>query len=179
MQRRTIASGIGMLTAAALIFSAAPAATAAPAAPPAAPVVASAAGASTQTPEQRAEGLTTLLEQVTAIPDDVLQAGDEATQAWIDENLVAAGDDGTVVAKASVLGCAGSIAVALAGVAFPAAKLLKIKKLADELGGVKKAVDLLWGASFNYEKVQAAGGALASLGAELIGIASIKEQCFE
>jgi len=37
---------------------------------------------------------------------------------------------------------------------------------------------ILWGASFNYEKVQAMGGARAALGAELFGIAIVEDQCF-
>lgn len=124
-----------------------------------------------------AAGLTQLLEDVLAIPDSVLTSGDEATRAWFAQHP-SSSTAVSLYSRANVLGCVGSISVALAGVAFPAAKLLKIKKLADQLGGVKKAVDLLWGASFNYEKVQAAGGALAALGAELIGITAIKENCF-
>ncbi|MFJ6533287.1 hypothetical protein [Microbacterium sp. NPDC091662] len=116
------------------------------------------------------------MSKVTSIPDDVLLAGDEATATWIQANLAPSG--GSLTARADVFGCIGAITLAIAGVAFPAAKILKIKKLADELGGVAKAVQLLWGASFNFEKVQAAGGALAALGAELIGISEIKAKCF-
>lgn len=174
MSKRFITAGVSMLAAGALVLSAAPAANAAPA------LTSPAAAAATPTDatlDERAAGLTALLDEISSIPDEVLLAGDAATTAWIAENADAPGGD-TAVARANVLGCTGAIAAALAGVAFPAAKLLKVKKLADELGGVKKAVDLLWGASFNYEKVQAAGGALAALAAELVGITSIKEQCF-
>ncbi|WP_051427275.1 hypothetical protein [Arthrobacter sp. H20] len=68
--------------------------------------------------------------------------------------------------------------MAIAGVALPAAKFLTIKKLANELCGVSEAVKLMWGASFQYEKMQTAGGALAALGAELLGIAAIQQECF-
>jgi len=46
------------------------------------------------------------------------------------------------------------------------------------LGGVAKAVQIFWGASFSYEKLQAVGGAALALAGELIGITSIKEECF-
>ncbi|WP_155850335.1 hypothetical protein [Arthrobacter sp. Br18] len=122
------------------------------------------------------EGMTLLL----SIPDSVLEQGDDATRTWLAERN-AAGESGgeTVQPMANVFSCAGAIAVAIAGVALPAAKILKIKKLANELGGVSEAVQLLWGASFKYEKMQAAGGALAALGAELLGIAAIQNECFE
>ncbi|SBN64709.1 hypothetical protein GA0004736_3673 [Curtobacterium sp. 9128] len=53
-----------------------------------------------------------------------------------------------------------------------------IKKLFDGLGGVAKAVQLFWGASFKWEKIQALVGAAAALGAELLGIAAVKQRCF-
>ncbi|MBF4607720.1 hypothetical protein [Curtobacterium sp. VKM Ac-1393] len=59
-----------------------------------------------------------------------------------------------------------------------AAKILKIKRLIDSLGGVTKAVRLFRGASFKWEKIQAIGGAAAALGAELLGIAAVKQKCF-
>lgn len=183
MNKKICTIGLSSLTALALAIGGASAASAAPAqaaatASQAASSPLAATGGATVSDEQKAADLTAFLEEITSVPDSVLAQGDEATVAWIEANTDV-DTSGSTTRDASIPGCIGSIAVAIAGVAFPAAKILKIKKLADELGGVAKAVELLWGASFNYEKVQAAGGALASLGAELIGIASIKEQCFE
>ncbi|MDJ0336642.1 hypothetical protein [Cryobacterium sp. PH31-O1] len=101
-----------------------------------------------------------------------------ATVAWFNANALTGTNAGQLSAKISIFGCAAAISVAIAGVAFPVAKILKIKKLLGNVGGVTKAVKLLWGASFNYEKVQAVGGAFAALGAELFGITSIRDQCF-
>ena len=59
-----------------------------------------------------------------------------------------------------------------------AAKILKIKKLIAQLGGVREAVQIMWGASFSYEKMQAAGGTIAALAGEFFGVTSIREKCF-
>lgn len=114
-----------------------------------------------------------------SIPDAVLVQGDAATAQWLQQNRGALGSgSGVATMAADFWGCSGSIVLALGGVALPAAKILKIKKLMNELGGVTEAVRMMWGASFSYEKMQAAGGALGALGAELLGIAGIKEKCF-
>jgi hypothetical protein len=127
-----------------------------------------------QSPGVQAADLEQGLELISEIPDPVLLAGDAAVQRWVAENhpeLLR----GT---RADIVGCAGAIAWLIASTAIPAAKILKIKKLIDGLGGVAKAVQLFWGASFKWEKIQALGGAAAALGAELLGIAAVKQKCF-
>ena len=57
-------------------------------------------------------------------------------------------------------------------------KKVRIKCLIKSLGGVTKAVRIMWGASFSWEKIRALGGAAAALGAELLGIAAVKRGCF-
>jgi len=81
-------------------------------------------------------------------------------------------------ARASILECTGAIAVLIASTAFPVAKILKIKRLINSLGGVTKAVRIMWGASFSWEKIRALGGAAAALGAELLEVAAVKRGCF-
>ncbi|MBB1484963.1 hypothetical protein H5392_13965 [Tessaracoccus sp. MC1865] len=117
-----------------------------------------------------AADLMSALELIDQIPTSVLEAGDVATHDWVANNLV--------VPRASILGCTGAIAAFLASNLFAAAKILKIKKLIKSLGGVTEAVKVMWGASFSYEKMKAAGGALAGLAGELFGITAIKTQCF-
>jgi len=114
------------------------------------------------------------LEFIDRIPESVLLAGDAALRAW----LVANHPELLRESRADLVGCAGAIAWLIASTAIPAAKILKIKKLIDGLGGVAKAVKLFWGASFKWEKIQALGGAAAALGAELLGIAAVKQKCF-
>lgn len=108
------------------------------------------------------------------IPASVLLAGDAALQDW----MVVNHPELLRSARADIVGCAGAIAWLIASTAIPAAKILKIKKLIDGLGGVTKAVRLFWGASFKWEKIQALGGAAAALGAEFLGIAAVKQKCF-
>jgi hypothetical protein len=108
------------------------------------------------------------------IPEAVLVVGDTAMQEW----LRADHPELLTASRADIVGCAGAIAWLIASTAIPAAKILKIKRLIDSLGGVSKAVRLFWGASFKWEEIQALGGAAAALGAELLGIAAVKQKCF-
>ncbi len=126
-----------------------------------------------------------LLELIAAIPDSVLLQGDAAKNAWIAERLVASGLpasavaslDGSGTVPEGFLQCTGAILLLIASTAIPAAKILKIKRLMNSLGGVTEAIKILWGASFSHEKLKALGGAAAALGAELLGIAAVKEAC--
>ena len=111
---------------------------------------------------------------VDEIPEAVLVAGDAAMQDWVREHH----PELVTSSRADVLGCAGAIAWLIASTAIPAAKILKIKRLINSLGGVSKAVRLFWGASFAWEKIKALGGAAAALGAELLGVAAVRQKCF-
>ena len=115
------------------------------------------------------------LELINSIPDEVLLAGDEATLAWFEENA----QSGQFVEEASFWECSGAIASLIAGNLIGASKLLKIKRLINDLGGVAQAVRLMWGAGFKYEKMLAAGKAVAALAAELIGISQVQRGCFQ
>ncbi|WP_226358795.1 hypothetical protein [Pseudonocardia sp. ICBG601] len=124
--------------------------------------------------QDRVDGLTLFLERVNSVPDSVLRQGDSATQDWLRANYPDTGGH----SRASIIGCVGAIGVAVGGVLIPAAKILKIKKLVAQLGGIKEAVQTFWGASFSWEKIQAIGGPIAALGAELLGITAVRAQCF-
>lgn len=114
------------------------------------------------------------LNLINEIPDEVLLKGDKATADWFTQH-----NQSQLTARASIWGCTGAVLALVGGNLVSAAKLLKIKKLIDDLGGVTDAVKLMWGASFNYEKLQAAGGALGALAAEFFGISAVKSQCFD
>lgn len=146
--------------------------------------------------------LTSLFATIESIPDEVLLAGDRATEQWLAnggiassqvlESLVTAEkreESASPVAESTmreravagiwdIAACVAAIVSLLASTAIPAAKLLKIKKLIEELGGVRTAVELLIGATFTKEKLKAVGSALATLAAELLGIAAVKNYCF-
>lgn len=105
------------------------------------------------------------------IPNSVLESGDEALAQWQKDNPMPK-------PRASFWGCVGSLAWLIGSNVVGAGKIIKIKKYIKELGGVWEAVKLIWGAGFSYEKMKAAGGALAGLGAEILGIKGVKDQCF-
>lgn len=120
----------------------------------------------------QAEDVEQALKLIESIPDEVLQKGDKATQQWIADHQATA-------TRASVAGCTAAIALFLGTNLVSAAKIIKIKRLIKDLGGLKEAVKIMWGASFSYEKMQAAGGTLAALAGEFFGITSIRNECFQ
>lgn len=147
--------------------------------------------------EDFAPALDYALSALYSIPDDVLGAGDEATNKWfIDHNYRSSvaklnaddGDDEDLAARDlieldargfwEVTKCVGSIMWAIGSTAIPIAKIARIKKYIEALGGVKKAVELMLGATSKAEKLKAGGQALVSLSAELLGISAVKANCF-
>lgn len=144
--------------------------------------------------------LANLFNTIEAIPDDVLVAGDEATEVWLidhgyrSDNVKLQRDlDSSVVTVDAVEArdvtaaqvnwwkvakCVASVAELIVSTAIPAAKILKIKKLIKALGGTKDAIKLLIGATSKAEKLKAGGQALVDLAAELSGIKSVKDDCF-
>ena len=120
----------------------------------------------------QAEDVEQALKLIDSIPDEVLQKGDKATQQWIAEHQATA-------TRASVAGCTAAIALFIGTNAVSLGKIVKIKRLIKDLGGLKEAVQIMWGASFSYEKMQAAGGTLAALAGEFFGVTSIRNECFQ
>ncbi len=173
---RSVSRVIGTVLAVAVAMGSATGIAVAEASPvPAGPVVNSHSRVADSSQEQdRVEGLTLFLERIESVPDSVLHQGDSATQDWLRAHYPDAGSQ----SRASVIGCVGAIGVAVGGVLIPAAKILKIKKLVAQLGGIKEAVQTFWGASFSWEKIQAIGGPVTALGAELLGITAVRTQCF-
>lgn len=86
------------------------------------------------------------------IPEYALLSGDVALQGWVATNHPEMLRD----ARADIVGCAGAIASLIASTAIPAAKIVKIKRLIETLGG----------------------GAAGALAAELLGISSVQQKCF-
>ena len=140
-----------------------------------------------------------ILAEIDEIPDEVLEQGDEALHKWLVDHGNRAGneklkrDDGSeaenlsifergeLAARASlwkIAKCVAAIVQLLGTTAVPAAKLLRIKKYIKALGGAKKAVKLLLGATTKAEKLKAGGQALVSLASELLGISTVKKNCF-
>ncbi|KAK4149795.1 hypothetical protein C8A00DRAFT_37612 [Chaetomidium leptoderma] len=88
---------------------------------------------------------------------------------------------GELVARASlwkITKCVAAIVQLIGTTAVPAAKLLRIKKYIKALGGAKQAVKLMLGATSKAEKLRVGGKALVNLAAELLGISTVKKNCF-
>lgn len=139
--------------------------------------------------------LNTAFSQIEAIPDSVLESGDEATAAWLKENPfekrsyaevrvpLEGRDDVSFLSErgidwAKVAKCVATVTSAIATNVIPAAKLLKIKKYIAELGGVKSAIQLLIGATTTAEKLKAGGQALVELSKLFLGVTAIEAACF-
>lgn len=76
--------------------------------------------------------------------------------------------------------CEGArrILSAIGTAALPVAKVLKIKRYINELGGVNAAVAELRAHNFSWPSIQQAGGSLRNLGLEVLGVAGVAEYCF-
>lgn len=75
------------------------------------------------------------------------------------------------------LKCAGAIAAFIASNAIAAAKIIRIKKYIEALGGVKEAAELLLKASTTAERLKEGGEALALLAGEILGFSLISNNC--
>lgn len=93
------------------------------------------------TSNDEAAALYSLLTYYEQIPDEVLEQGDEALRDWREKNPV-------YPERASVLGCVGAITWLIGSNVVGAVKIIKIKKYIKALGGVKDAVQLMWGGKF-------------------------------
>jgi hypothetical protein len=119
------------------------------------------------------------------VPDEVLEKGDDETDKWMVEHGYRPTHDKREVFDRDledrqfwdVAKCAGAIAAFIASNALAAAKLLRIKKYIEALGGVKESAELLLKASTTAERLQEGGQALALLAGEILGVSMISNNC--
>lgn len=78
-----------------------------------------------------------------------------------------------------VVGCAAAITWLIGSNLLAVAKLIKIKKYIQALGGVKAPARLVVGATTWEERMRVGGSALVGLAAELVGVAGVKSACFQ
>jgi hypothetical protein len=74
--------------------------------------------------------------------------------------------------------CAGALGLLVGSAVVVPAKLLKIKRYIQALGGLREAATLIVGATTFAEKMQRGGQALIALCEEIIGIGAVKDNCF-
>lgn len=136
--------------------------------------------------ESQAQDIYEALSFVDEIPDEVVEGSTDEELGEYALKVAGAPEHQTTgtAFRANVLGCSAAIASAIAGAAFPAFKLGKIIRIVKKLGGPKATA----------EKIKEAGGLgkvagqkanennitgmLASLAAELSGVAGIRDNCF-
>jgi len=141
-----------------------------------------------------ADALTNFFEAVDAIPDDVLLAGDQATDAWLDDSGYRVPKVGAVdpVAVRDIIPadlnprsigdkirCGIAVAELLSS-ATPvggAAKLRKIKDLVKKAGGVKKVVKAILKGTSKKKLIKAGGKVLWELWGLFTNYEDIKEYC--
>ncbi len=189
-RRAAVIAGI----AAAAVFSTTAAAHASEARPQAdAPVVSSmaapaAVGAAANDEAAMAE-IEKALELITAIPEDVLAQGDEAAKQWLTKRVeeeLAKESKGGAQRSFSAGGCARGILLAIGSNVFAVAKIYKMKKAIDKLGGVAKVVKKIRskkkaGKTFKKglaEVFEEAGGGLGAIAAEILGIDGVIKHCW-
>jgi hypothetical protein len=116
------------------------------------------------------------------IPDEVLEKGDDETDKWMVEHGYRAQADKREVLDIDLesrdaLSCACAITKFVATNIFAAAKILRVKKYIDALGGVRRAAELLLRASTRAEKLRIGGEALVQLAKEIFGTQDVADKC--
>ncbi|MFJ2925360.1 hypothetical protein ACIPIU_10095 [Streptomyces massasporeus] len=117
-----------------------------------------------------------LFTTLTSVPDDVLEQGDEATAAYLKQEL----NRKPVPGKGMVgfgwpsFGCMGAVAVAIGTNLLPAAKMVKIVKVAKRVG-VKRIVSAI--KAIRKGKGHTLANDLQWVGAQLLGLEGVKAAC--
>ncbi|MGH3752026.1 MAG: hypothetical protein ACRDRP_04895 [Pseudonocardiaceae bacterium] len=115
------------------------------------------------------------------IPEKVIEDGDQAVQDWVRDRYPSVTENGSLartIGPWQVAKCTGAVMVAIGSAAVPAAKLLKLRRFIREVGGLRKAAELLIKVARGEEQLAEFGPVIGSLGAEILGIAAIRENCF-
>lgn len=76
-----------------------------------------------------------------------------------------------------MLRCAAAITAFIASNAIGAAKILRIRKYIEALGGVRASAKLLLEASNTAERLKEGGEALALLAGEILGFPLVRKNC--
>ncbi|KAF7511792.1 hypothetical protein GJ744_003523 [Endocarpon pusillum] len=114
------------------------------------------------------------------IPDEVLEKGDDETDKWLVEHGYRAQHDKRDLEDRDffdVAKCVAAITAFVGSNAIAAAKILRIKRYINSLGGIRKSAELLLKASNAEERLKYGGEALALLAGEILGTAIIANNC--
>ncbi|MEV7191414.1 hypothetical protein AB0N81_06350 [Streptomyces sp. NPDC093510] len=123
---------------------------------------------------------------VDAIPDDVLEKGQEATQQWLQKELAAGGSEAAATRAFSAPKCAAGILQAIGSNIFAVAKIYKMKKAIDKLGGIKKIVNKIRsakkkGKTFKQgirDVFEEAGAGMGAIAIGFLGVDGVIKNCW-
>ncbi|MEU0088425.1 hypothetical protein [Streptomyces sp. NPDC006274] len=129
------------------------------------------------------------LQLITEIPEDVLAQGDEAAGQWLTKRVtddLAKASKGGAQRSFSAGGCARGILLAIGSNVFAVAKIYKMKKAIDKLGGITKVVNKIRskkkkGKTFKKgiaEVFEEAGGGLGGMAASILGVDGVIKHCW-
>lgn len=131
-----------------------------------------------------------------SIPNEVLEKGDDELDKWLVEHGHRSSKKKPPTRRDTiqrrtpeniqdfaersfwdVARCVGAIAAFIASNAIGAAKIFRIKKYIEALGGIREAAELLLRASTTAERLKEGGEALALLAGEILGTSSVANNC--
>ncbi|KAF8542561.1 hypothetical protein BDD12DRAFT_802796 [Trichophaea hybrida] len=114
-----------------------------------------------------------VLTTISMIPDDVIEAGDEAVSSW----FAHFNSDNYSVKPRQLwndLLCASAITQVIAGNTILA---VKVKKLIEIAGGVEKVVEQLWKTKGQWSEIIKLGPEFKELVENFFGVDDIKDKC--
>ncbi|MFD9910555.1 hypothetical protein [Streptomyces sp. NPDC059063] len=131
-------------------------------------------------------GVEELFTTISEIPDSVLAQGEEATQAWLEKKVAGTDAGGAVLYAFSMGGCAKGILQAIGSNIFAVAKIYKMKKAIDKLGGIKKVINKIRdkkkkGKTFKKgitEVFEEAGAGLGAIAIGMLGVDGVIKNCW-
>ncbi|MEU6683605.1 hypothetical protein [Streptomyces sp. NPDC046832] len=116
-----------------------------------------------------------LLNSMLSVPEDVLAQGDEATAAYLKQQQQIRKPGQPLVGFGwPSFGCLGAVAVAIGTNLLPAAKMVKIVKVAKRVG-VKRIVSAI--KAIRKGKGHTLANDLQWVGAQLLGLEGVKAAC--
>lgn len=130
-------------------------------------------------------GLEEVLSTLVSIPDDVLEEGQEATAAWVERTQADQG--GVSTRKFDAALCARGVLVAVGSNVFAVAKIWKLKKAIDKIGGVKKFVSKIQDQKKRGKKsfkkalmavLEEGGQGIVTIGMEIFGVSEVSKHCW-
>ncbi|PPS69410.1 MULTISPECIES: hypothetical protein [Streptomyces] len=115
-----------------------------------------------------------LLNSMLSVPEDVLAQGDEATAAYLKQQQNRKPGQPLVGFGWPSFGCMGAVAVAIGTNLLPAAKMVKIVRVAKRVG-VKRIVSAI--KAIRKGKGHTLANDLQWVGAQLLGLEGVKAAC--